>query len=428
MSLPQKDPRETATQNSKFQGDRDAGKTKKVIREHTASATTMKVRVTFANGEYEVVGSQSEGHRPAGNQSQGHRPRGRAGGSRQRRRRKSATKGKRPASPGIYGPKDFSAWGLLQDPRYVRPDAWANEYPISPPLLQHCVLVVAAPHVDNTQAVASRVLEDEELLSISPVGVLCKPNKEELLWWVRLTDCEYDWFPQVDATAQALAIKQIELLNKPTKRDGIQISGRASKVGHRMPMGGYSGVGFGNSNVTLEPANVARVAQNQLAIYELFPRGLSALLSSNRSMGLLASDPDASFGQSPLCAISGLAHMHITSKGADIQRPQHGFACHAHKDRDAPLAGDGTQRALGIWWPVGPVPKGPTFGYPGYSLDLRVPVGALFSTSHLHGSKTTRLPAGADVVGTSTELSQRDVLHCAKVAKTLSQEKVAETL
>ena len=77
-------------------------------------------------------------------------------------------------------------------------------------------------------------------------------------------------------------------------------------------MGGYSGVGYGNSNVTLEPANVARVAQNQLAIYELFPRGLSALLSSNRSMGLLASDPDASFGQSPLCAISGLAHMAAT--------------------------------------------------------------------------------------------------------------------
>ena len=146
-------------------------------------------------------------------------------------------------------------------------------------------------------------------------------------------------------------------------------------------------------------------------------------------MGLLASDPHASFGQSPLCAISGLAHMHITSKGDNIERSQRGFACNPHKDRDAPLAGDGTQRALGIWWPVGPVPKGPTFGYPGYPLDLRVPVGALFSSSHVHGSKTTFLPAGVDVVGTSTELSQRDISHCAiRVAETLSQRKVAETL
>ena len=348
----------------------------------------------------------------------GHRPRGSAGGSRQRRRKQSASKGKRPAKPGIYEAKDYSAWGVQHDPRYVRPDAWDNEYPISPGLLHHCVLVVAESHVETPDAFFA---ENQDLLHISPVGVLCKPNKEELLWWVQLSECKYPWFPQVDPAAQAAAIKQLELLNKPTKRD-CQLSGRASKVGHRMPQGGTSGRGFGSANIELEPTIVAKVAQTQLDVYGLFPRGLSALLASNRSMGLLASDPHATFGQSPLCAISGLAHMHITSKGCDLTRRALGFACKPHQDLDAPLAGVGTQRALGIWWPMGEVPKGPTFGYPGYALDLRVPVAALFCTRHVHGTKTELLPPGVDVVGTSTEISARDVSHCAKVAANLTQQ------
>ena len=114
--------------------------------------------------------------------------------------------------------------------------------------------------------------------------------------------------------------------------------------------------------------------------------------------------------------------MHITSKGCDLTRRALGFACKPHKDLDAPLAGVGTQRALGIWWPMGEVPRGPTFGYPGYALDLRVPVAALFCTRHVHGTKTELLPPGVDVVGTSTEISARDVSHCAKVAANLTQQ------
>ena len=55
-----------------------------------------------------------------------HRPRGRSGGARAHRRRASASKGKKAAEPGIYGPKDFSAWGWTQDPRFRRPEAWQN--------------------------------------------------------------------------------------------------------------------------------------------------------------------------------------------------------------------------------------------------------------------------------------------------------------
>ena len=85
--------------------------------------------------------------------------------------------------------------------------------------------------------------------------MLCKPNKGLLLWWVRLSDYEYDWFRQMDAAAQAVATKQLELVNKPTMR-GCQTPGRTPEVGHRMPQGGTSGRGFGSANVTLEPTNV----------------------------------------------------------------------------------------------------------------------------------------------------------------------------
>ena len=112
---------------------------------------------------------------PQGNSTalyHGRKPRGCAGGARARRRKASSSKGKRPAQPGIYGPKDFSAWGWPQDPRYRRPGAWQNvELPLSPALLEQCVLIVA----DNLEDLGCASEAPPDVLEVSPVGVLCTP-------------------------------------------------------------------------------------------------------------------------------------------------------------------------------------------------------------------------------------------------------------
>ena len=110
---------------------------------------------------------------------QGHRARGRSGGARAHRRRISASKGKKAAMPGVYGPRDFSAWGWTQDPRFRRPEAWQNELPLSSTLLEQCVLVVSEK-LEQPEWEAS----PPDLLKISPVGVLCTPTRTEALWWV----------------------------------------------------------------------------------------------------------------------------------------------------------------------------------------------------------------------------------------------------
>ena len=107
--------------------------------------------------------------------------RGKRGGARQHRRDKSGDKGKKPARPGVYGPRDFGAWGMIQDPRYARPGAWATELQLRPELLAVCPLVVVdtdVPWRPRTEVI--------ELTHISPVGVLCTLRGVELLWWASL--------------------------------------------------------------------------------------------------------------------------------------------------------------------------------------------------------------------------------------------------
>ena len=242
------------------------------------------------------------------------------------------------------------------------------------------------------------------------------------MWWVQLGGRLPDWFPVLHPERQALLFKGIECCNSPTRRS-CQISGRSSKIGHRMPMGGTSGSGFGmgawgttcsSSQRLAGDAAIELVCREQLLVYQLFPRSFSALVSTNLSSGLLFADPHSKHGQSPLCTQSGLAHMHITSKGTGVNRAGWGFSCRAHKGLDGPMATScDTQRSLGVWWPLGKAPVGPAFGVPGYLLDLRSAVAALFSTSHEHGSVTTNLPPGVDIIGTSTEVSKAAHKHCA---------------
>ena len=110
--------------------------------------------------------------------------------------------------------------------------------------------------------------------------------------------------------------------------------------------------------------------------------------------------------------------MHITSKGLRLDKETRGFQCTPHEDKDAPMeesnAPQLAQCSMGVWWPIGPVPRGPTFGYPGYMLDLTRPVAAVFNSAHEHFSCGCLMPAGTDVIGTSTEISNRDLKHCLK--------------
>ena len=128
--------------------------------------------------------------------------RGRAGGARARRRQVSASKGQTPAKPGIYGPKDHSAWGWPKDPRYRRDDAWANELPLHPDLLPHCVLVVAEGL--DVECLEHWGHEWQDLLEVYPVGVLCTPMWMVALWWVDLHHCR-DVLPSLPDPIQVAA-------------------------------------------------------------------------------------------------------------------------------------------------------------------------------------------------------------------------------
>jgi len=137
--------------------------------------------------------------------------RGRAGGARARRRRVSARKGQTPAKPGVYGPKDHSAWGCPKDPRYRRDDAWTNELPLHTALLERCVLVVA----EDLECSGGDWDGDwQDLLEIYPVGVLCTPMRVVVLWWIDLHHCRdvLPWLPgpaQVEAQASSQSIESM---------------------------------------------------------------------------------------------------------------------------------------------------------------------------------------------------------------------------
>ena len=126
--------------------------------------------------------------------------RGRAGGARARRRQVSASKGQTPAKAGVYGPKDHSPWGWPKDPRYRRDDAWANELPLHPALLERCVLVVA----EDLECSGQWDGEWQDLLNIWPVGVLCTPMRVVVLWWIDLHHCR-DVLPSLPGPAQVEA-------------------------------------------------------------------------------------------------------------------------------------------------------------------------------------------------------------------------------
>lgn len=357
------------------------------------------------------------------------RPRGSTGGARAHRRKVSSTKGKRPAQCGVYGPKDFSAWGYTQDPRYQRPGAWQNvELPLAPELLRQCVLVVS-DHLEELECETP----PPDLLLLSPVGVLCTPTATEVMWWVDLLRCGHDSWQFEGWGSQGLRIKDLEQCNAAVHRECL-VSGRSSKVGHRLPMGG-GGVGFGSvawgtSRVCqakpglLDAANVVLpiVMEQQVAVWSLFPKAYAALLSTNHSSGLLVADSHATHGQSPV-AQHGVSHMHITSKGANLSSTRHGFSCHPHADRDNSLAvGAQSQFSLGVWWPIGAefFDAGqslqswelcPTFGYNGGVVTLSRPVACAFNSAIPHASSTCLLPSGCDFIGTSTEVSSRDVQY-----------------
>ena len=327
--------------------------------------------------------------------------------------------------PGVYGPRDFSAWGWTQDPRFRRPEAWQNELPLSSTLLEQCVLVVSEK-LEQPEWEAS----PPDLLKISPVGVLCTPTRTEALWWVDLLACQDAGWALPGWSSQAAQIKCIEQCNAGVSRACL-VSGRSSKIGHRLPMGG-GGVGFGSvawgTNTTcqrnpllVKSANEAidAVMRQQVAVWHLFPKAYAALLACNQSGGLLVADPHATHGPSPV-ARHGVSHMHITSKGKDLGTMCMGFSCTPHTDTDSEL-GQGTspsQFSLGVWWPlgaqgggIGAWPEEPSFGYAGGVVGLSRPVACAFNSALPHCSSTTLLPPGCDIIGTSTEVSAREMQY-----------------
>ena len=387
---------------------------------------------------------------PQGNSTalyHGRKPRGCAGGARARRRKASSSKGKRPAQPGIYGPKDFSAWGWPQDPRYRRPGAWQNvELPLSPALLEQCVLIVA----DSLEDLGCASEAPPDVLEVSQVGVLCTPTGTEAMWWVDLLRCgELGWqLPGWET--QGARVKTIEQCNAGVSRVCL-VSGRSSKIGHRLPMGGggrgFGSVAWGTSRtcqmnpllVEAADAEVPFVMEQQVAVWSLFPKAFAAtvlcnrakgfvllqafaaLVSSNHAEGLLLADGHATFGQSPI-ARHGVSHMHITSKGKRLDTTNLGFSCtpHIDTDRDIGATERSSQFSLGVWWPIGVDGPGvgvsawpicPTFGYLGGVVGLSRPVACAFNSSLGHCSSTAMLPGGCDVIGTSTEISTREVQY-----------------
>jgi hypothetical protein len=243
-------------------------------------------------------------------------------------------------------------------------------------------------------------------------------------------------------TTQATNLKAVEQCNPSVRRKCILSGrypkvvhrvpcgeciwgGRSSKVGHRMPCGG-GGHGFGSipwrnkSDAKLDAGeqSLRDALDVQSQVWALFPRQYAALLAVNQSAGLLASDGHVTHGQSPVPNLAGISHMHITSKGLRLDSTARGFSCEAHCDGDFPL--DSTSQAstfsLGAWWPLGKPGPDCAFGFHRHMCSLTRPLAACFNSQMPHGSTTCYLGPGDDVVGTSTEISARDVLHCDKRA------------
>ena len=243
-------------------------------------------------------------------------------------------------------------------------------------------------------------------------------------------------------TAQATNLKAVEQCNPGVARKCI-LSGRSpgvgteccvvnafgvarsSKVGHRLPCGG-GGFGFGSipwgnksdDKINAGEKGLREALEVQAQVWALFPRQYAALLAVNQSAGLLASDGHATHGQSPVPNLAGISHMHITSKGLKLGGSAKGFSCKPHRDGDFKLTSTSSAStfSLGAWWPVGLPGSGCAFGYHGHMCSLSRPVAACFNSQLPHCSITCTLGPGDDVLGTSTEISTRDVLHCDKRA------------
>ena len=147
------------------------------------------------------------------------RPRGGA-----RKKRARAAQAAQNAPSGVYSPNDFSVWGSL-DPRTRRRDAGESELPMRSDLLKKCVLVIS----DTSVCVSN----------FGPVGVLCTPRRELLLWWISLDSVDV-----IDTTQHSKWLYNTSL-TIPTHNRTCLVSGKSMRFGHRLPQGGTSGVGFG---------------------------------------------------------------------------------------------------------------------------------------------------------------------------------------
>ncbi len=178
---------------------------------------------------------------------------------------------------------------------------------------------------------------------------------------------------------------------------------------------GYGSAAIGQGNVPANDATLKRVLELQSDTYSLFPRSHAALITTNATSGLLQADAYATHGVSKACQF-GIAHVHITSKGRDLDVGAHGFQCTPHCDQDGVLdVGKEAQQSIGAWWPLGGVQKNAGFfGYNGAMMSLHRPIAALFNTAYSHRSVSSVLPPGQDIIGTSTEVSIRDYRHCVK--------------
>ena len=216
----------------------------------------------------------------------------------------------------------------------------------------------------------------------------------------------------------------------PHPRD-CKKGGVSKKWGHRMPRGGTSGHGYGAAafvqscsilDIFNYHASKDAALVGQVAVYNLFPRAYTSLVSHNASLDLHVADSHATNGQSDVGLASGLSHVHITGK-ANASSVGPTWHCDFHVDDDANqhehTHGADSERAssthsLGVWWPANIDPERDTvrfvFECCGY-LPLEEPIAIVWNSTFKHGSYSTFLPAGADVVGTSTESAKRAVLR-----------------
>ena len=217
-----------------------------------------------------------------------------------------------------------------------------------------------------------------------------------------------------------------------------KVGGVSKKWGNRMPRGGTSGHGYGASNFVSTCTEYDIMYYNkhkvdalacQMAVYNLFPRAITSLLAHNFSLDLHLADSHATNGQSDVGVMSGLSHVHITGK-TNPSKVAYSWHCKFHVDDDASqhehTYGPDSERdagtnTLGIWWPANIDPARDTvrfvFECCGY-LPLDKPIAIQWNSRMSHGSYSTFLPAGVDVVGTSTESALRAVQHRLKHTRT----------